>query len=472
VLNSELISILIPLYNEEELIEELLRRVVAAPLPEGFQREIVVVDDCSADDSYARVLHFSAAHAGLIDLQKHKQNLGKGAAIRTALRSARGVFCIIQDADLEYDPNDYAKLFQPLIEGRADAVYGSRFAVSGERRVLYFWHSIGNLVLTTACNMASDLNLSDIETCYKAFRTSLVQSIPLRSERFGMEPEITIKLAQRGARVYELPISYHGRTYEEGKKIGLLDGFEALWTILRFWWKKDIYGEGGPDILDVLSDAKHFNRWMADTLRPHVGNRIMEIGAGIGNISVLLCRHRELYIATDIDREHLARLSVRLAHRPQVRVQYCNLEEPDGFANHQNDLDTAICVNVLEHVANDAAGLRHIHSVLRPGGQAIILVPQDMKVFGTLDEVLQHCRRYSKEELRDKMQQAGFTVTHMIEFNRVTRPGWIWNGRILKRRYFSRFQIGTFDRFVWLWKRLDHYMPWPGTSLIAVGVRQ
>jgi SAM-dependent methyltransferase len=294
----------------------------------------------------------------------------------------------------------------------------------------------------------------------------------LRSERFGLEPEITIKLAQRGVRIYEVPITYHGRTYEEGKKIGIRDGFEALWTIARFWLKKDVYGEGGPDILDVLSGAKRFNSWMAETLRPHLGKRVMEIGAGIGNMSVLLCRHRESYIATDIDDEHLARLSVRLAHRPQVSIQYCNLEEPEGFSQHRDSLDTVICVNVLEHVGDHAAGLRHIHSVLRPGGSAVILVPQDMSVYGTLDEVLGHCRRYSQAELRQRMEEAGFDVVQMIEFNRATRPGWIWNGRVLKRRYFSRFQIGAFDRLVWLWKRLDRILPWPGTSIIGVGVRR
>ncbi len=472
MLETDLISILIPVYNEEELITELLGRVCAAPLPQGYRRQIVVVDDCSTDDSYAKVSQFAETRAPLVELYRHKENRGKGAAIRTALQAARGEFCIIQDADLEYDPGEYPKIFRPLVEGLADAVYGSRFAMAGERRTLYFWHAIANYLLTTACNMASDLNLTDMETCYKAFRTPLIQSIPLRSERFGIEPEITIKLAQRGARVYEVPISYYGRTYEEGKKIGLKDGFEALWTITRFWSRKDIYSEGGPGILDVLSAARRFNQWMADTLRPYVGKRVMEIGAGIGNISVLLCRHRELYVAGEINQAHLARLAARLAHRPQVSVEYCDLAKGDGMGDHQDSLDTVLCINVLEHIEDDAAALRNIHSVLRPGGQAVILVPQDMAIYGTLDEVLEHCRRYSQAELRLRMEEAGFRVTQMIEFNRVTRPGWIWNGRVLKRRYFSRFQLGIFDRLVWLWRLLDKRLPWPATSIIAVGVRQ
>lgn len=473
MLDTGLISILIPVFNEEELIAELLSRVCVAPLPEGFRRQIVVVDDCSTDDSYAKLTAFAEAHSTLVELHKHKRNQGKGAAIRTALQFARGIFCIIQDADLEYDPGEYPKLFKPLIEGHADAVYGSRFASAGERRTLYFWHQIGNYLLTTACNMVSDMNLSDMETCYKAFRTSLIQSIPLRSERFGIEPEITIKIAQRGARVYEVPISYYGRTYEEGKKIGLKDGFEALWTIGRFWLHRDIYSEGGPEILAVLCGAKRFNRWVADTLRPYIGRRVMEIGAGIGNISVLLCRHRELYVASDINYEYLGRLSARLAYRPQIAVQYCDLEKPEGFVAYRDSLDTVICVNVLEHIEDHTAGLRHIWSVLRPGsGQAVVLVPQDMKIYGTLDEVLEHRRRYSQQELRLRMEEAGFEVTHMMEFNRATRPGWVWNGRMLKRRYLSRFQMGLFDRLVWLWKPLDHYLPWPGTSIIAVGIRR
>ncbi len=206
------VSILVPLFNEEEFIAPLLERVLAAPLGEDLEREIVVVDDGSTDGSAEIAEAMVAAHPGVIRLIRHRRNQGKSAAIRTAIARATGEFSIIQDADLEYDPAEYPKLLGPLIAGKADVVYGSRFMISGERRVLYFWHSIANHILTGLCNLVADLNLTDMETCYKAFRTSLVRSIPIRSHRFGIEPELTIKLARREARIYETPINYHGRT--------------------------------------------------------------------------------------------------------------------------------------------------------------------------------------------------------------------------------------------------------------------
>jgi glycosyltransferase involved in cell wall biosynthesis len=233
-MRAETLSILVPRYNEEEFSPELLRRVAAAPLPEGLSREIIVVDDCSKDGSAAEVEAFMAACGSVpIRLLRHEKNQGKGAAIRTAIQAATGHYSVIQDADLEYNPREYAKLLGPLLSGEADVVYGSRFMVAGERRVLYYWHSLANHILTTLCNIAADLNLTDMETCYKAFRTGFAKTIPIVSNRFGVEPELTVKFARRKARIYETPISYHGRTYEEGKKIGLKDAFEAVWVSLR-----------------------------------------------------------------------------------------------------------------------------------------------------------------------------------------------------------------------------------------------
>jgi glycosyltransferase involved in cell wall biosynthesis len=235
------LSILVPLYNEEEFIGPLLQRVLDAPLPGDMDREIIVVDDGSTDGSAEIAEDVARCHPDVIRVIRHKRNQGKGAAIRTAVDQARGDFCVIQDADLEYDPREYVHLLKPLLEGNADVVYGSRFMIVGERRVLYFWHSVANRLLTELTNSVADLNLTDMETGYKAFRTSLLQSIPIRSLRFGIEPELTIKLARRQVRIYETPISYYGRTYEEGKKIGLMDALEAIWVILRYSLTKDIY---------------------------------------------------------------------------------------------------------------------------------------------------------------------------------------------------------------------------------------
>jgi glycosyltransferase involved in cell wall biosynthesis len=222
------LSVLIPVYNERNTIETILDRVHQA----AIQTEIICVDDCSTDGTRERLVELHAA--GYIHhLILQPVNGGKGKAIRAALTASRGDVIIVQDADLEYDPQDWPALLQPLVEGKADAVFGSRF-LGGPHRVLYFWHSLGNTLLTTLSNMLTNLNLTDMETCYKAVRGDLARSLVLTSDRFGFEPEITARLAQRDARIYEVPISYAGRTYAEGKKISWRDGVAALWHIVKF----------------------------------------------------------------------------------------------------------------------------------------------------------------------------------------------------------------------------------------------
>ena len=222
------LSVLMPVYNERLTIETILDRVRATPM----RKEIVCVDDCSTDGTRERLVELH--RAGFIDkLILQPENGGKGKAIRTALAASTGDVVIVQDADLEYDPQDWPALLQPLIQGRADACFGSRF-LGGPHRVLYYWHSVGNRLLTLFSNMLTNLNLTDMETCYKAVRGELARSLHLTSDRFGFEPEVTARLAQRDARIYEVPISYAGRTYAEGKKINWRDGIAAFWHILKF----------------------------------------------------------------------------------------------------------------------------------------------------------------------------------------------------------------------------------------------
>ncbi|HZY58253.1 MAG TPA: glycosyltransferase [Candidatus Binataceae bacterium] len=466
---TRLLSILVPVYNEEEYVAASIERALNAPLPEGLESEVVAVDDGSRDTSPQILDDLAARFPGRIRVFHHKANAGKGAAIRTAIEQAKGEFAIIQDADLEYDPAEYPKVLAPLVANKADVVYGSRFLISGERRVIYYWHALANHLLTTACNMAADLNLTDMETCYKAFRVSLARSIPIRSNRFGIEPEITIKFAKREAAIYEVPISYHGRTYDEGKKIGAKDAVSALWVILRGYFTRDIYRDPGAHILDSLAGTKRFNRWMADTVRPYLGSRVLELGAGIGNMTQQLAGGRKRYVATDIDEEHLARQRVRFRGRPNLEIRRCDLCRAEDFAELQGKFDTVVCLNVVEHVEDDLTALRNIYSALAPGGRAIILVPQDQAIYGSLDEVLGHYRRYSDEQIRARMKEAGFVMERTLHFNRVTRPGWWFNGRVLRRRSFGRLQLRMFDWLVPVSRRVDRLLPWTAVSVIGVG---
>ncbi len=224
-----LVSVVIPCFNEAATIEELVAAVKAAPVP---SLEIVIVDDASSDGT--REILREKIEPEVDVVRYHEVNQGKGAALRTGFRAVRGDIVVVQDADLEYDPQEYGRLIRPIVEGKADVVYGSRFAGGEAHRVLYFWHSLGNKLVTTLSNMFTDLNLTDMETCYKVFRREVLQRIEIEESRFGFEPEITAKVAALGCRIYEVGISYSGRTYAEGKKIGWRDGIRALWCILKY----------------------------------------------------------------------------------------------------------------------------------------------------------------------------------------------------------------------------------------------
>ncbi len=233
---SQKLSIIIPAYNEGPTIHRILDKVKAVSLLNDIQKEVVIVNDCSGDNTEEAVLNYQQQNPSLpILYRRHSVNKGKGASLHTGIKEATGDFIVIQDADLEYDPNEFNVLLKPILDGFADVVYGSRFMGGKPHRILFFWHTIGNKGLTLMSNMFTDLNLTDMETCYKLFRTEVIKSLDLKEQRFGFEPEVTAKMSRYPqVRIYEVGISYYGRTYEEGKKIGWRDGFRAIWCILKY----------------------------------------------------------------------------------------------------------------------------------------------------------------------------------------------------------------------------------------------
>ena len=230
------LSVVIPVYNEERTIQEILGRITEVKLIAGLEKEIIVVDDASTDNSIRLISNFMEDHSDTdIRLFRQPVNAGKGASIHRGIAEATGDYLIVQDADLEYDPREYNLLLRPMVEGSADVVYGSRFMGGNPHRILFFWHSVGNKMLTFISNMFSNLNISDMETCYKLFRYDIIKSVELKEQRFGFEPEVTAKIARiPGVRIYEVGISYYGRTYKEGKKINWRDGFRAIFCILKY----------------------------------------------------------------------------------------------------------------------------------------------------------------------------------------------------------------------------------------------
>ncbi|HEX3110512.1 MAG TPA: glycosyltransferase family 2 protein, partial [Thermoanaerobaculia bacterium] len=288
-----LLSVVIPCYNERATVAELLRRVREVPV----DKEIIVIDDRSTDGSKDVVAALAQQWPEIRHILQ-PVNQGKGAAIRRGIAEALGDIVVIQDADLEYDPDEYPKLIQPIVDGHADVVFGSRFE-GYPRRVMMYWHRLGNNFLTFASNATTNLDLTDMETCYKVFRREVIQSIKLNSNRFGIEPEITAKVAKRGYRIYEVPISYYGREYWEGKKINWKDGFSALWTILKYGLFDDTSSEPPTyKTLRRLDSLKRYNSWIWERLAPYVGQRVLEIGAGSGTMTRFLYG-RELIVATD-----------------------------------------------------------------------------------------------------------------------------------------------------------------------------
>ena len=455
------LSVLMPVYNESRTLRTIIGRVLEAPVDADI--ELICVDDCSTDDSMD-ILRELAESDTRIRVISQAVNMGKGKALRTAIENMTGDLAIIQDADLEYDPEDYQKVLRPLLDGRADAVYGSRFAASEQRRVLFFWHAFGNRILTTMSNMANDLNLTDMETCYKAFRADLLKSLRLTSDRFGFEPEVTARLAQWGARIYEVPISYHGRTYAEGKSIGWRDGVEALWLILKFRFLDTGATDDTSSVTrQSLGKAPRFRRWLLSRFSPYIGDRVVELGAGPGHLTSHLLDRRVL-VAAESDPVHVETLERRFGHLENLEVVHGG---PTELLESDMKFDCAFVFDDLQRVEEPKAYLAEVARCLDSRGHILIQVPAGPDLFGPVDEAAGHRRRFDRDSLGDTIAAAGLELVWLEEFNRV--GVWAWRlHHVMGRGQIGAAEAAAFDWLVPLSKRLESVTGGRGLSLLAV----
>lgn len=456
------LSVIIPVYNELHTLREIINRVRAV---EGIEKEIILVDDFSTDGTRSVYPELET----LVDkIVLHTENQGKGAAIRTGIQYATGDYTVIQDADLEYDPQEYHLLLSAVMEGKADVVYGSRFFGGRPHRVLFFWHSVGNKFLTLLSNMFTNLNLTDMETCYKLVRTDVFKSITIEQNRFGFEPEITAKLAAMDLRIFEVGISYDGRGYDEGKKIGWKDGFQALWCIVKY--SRGRYRDYGKQTLQTLSGFNQYSQWMYSRLRHHLGHRVMEIGCGIGNnLDNLSSAPGSEIILTDPREDYLQELRKKFGDRENVSFFQYDATEPAPPGLTAAPPDTIVMLNVLEHIKEDELALRNLYDLVQPGGRLVVLVPAFQSLYCKIDANLEHFRRYSMTELQDKMLRAGFQLAESFYFNAVGAAGWFVAGKVLRASEIKEGHVAGQKLMMPIARAVDSLKLPIGLSVVCVG---
>jgi SAM-dependent methyltransferase len=471
------LSVVMPCFNEERTVGQVVRAVLASP----WVAEVIAVDDCSTDGT--RALLEGVADPRLRVLAQ-PSNQGKGAALRRGFVAARSPYVIVQDADLEYDPGEYGLLLRPVLEDKADVVYGSRFHAGRPHRVLYFWHSVGNRVLTTFSNAMTNLNLSDVATCYKLFRREVLESLVIEEDRFGFEAEITAKVSRAGWRIYEVGISYAGRTYSEGKKASWSAGVRSLYCVLRYarGGGPATPGRGRPEIsvtfeeadteladtLANLEGAANYADWIMALAEPHLGEHVLEVGAGHGSMTERLAA-RGRVTATELSERCVPLLEERYRHYDHVTVFH-----GDVLANTAlGPFDSVVLVNVLEHIENDEKALRSLMRLLRPGGTVVLYVPALEGLYSDFDRRIGHHRRYRRAQLASVMLRAGLEPVDLRYVNTVGALAWWLMARKLRRSPTAGWAVELYDKAVVpVLRRLESgRRPPVGQSIFAVGRR-
>jgi len=460
------LSILVAAYNEEESLRASMEAVRSAPLPGGLVREIIIVNDGSKDRTLAIARELAVEYPE-IRVFDQNPNQGKGAALRRAVAEMTGDVAIFQDADLEYDPRDYGRMLRPILDGRAEVVFGSRFA-GEERRVLYFWHTQANRLLTTLSNMLNDTNFTDMETCYKAFVGSALRAIPLESNRFGIEPEIAAKVARNRLRMFEVPISYNGRRYDEGKKITWRDGLAALWFIVKYRFSSN-YSDPGKVTLDAMEQAPQFNRWMYESVKPWLGSRVAELGVGRGNLSKHIRTHGEVLL-TDYRTDYLSELQQKWSSQKGLRIGKLDMTLPSDYEQLREFApESVVFLNVLEHIEDDEAVLRSLFANVPVGCRVVVLVPFNMKLYSEFDRALGHFRRYGEGELEGKMRSAGLVVEKQFYFNKVGIFAWYLANTLGGQKVLKPWQLKLYGLLTPIFRVLDAVLPTSGLSTVVVG---
>jgi len=450
------LSIIIPVFNEENTILEILKQVRKTP----YKKQIIIIDDASTDNTRSLLKIQPKKDITII---YNRKNHGKGYSLKKGFKLATNDIVIIQDADLEYYPDEYPQLIEKIVQGKADVVYGSRFL--GSHRVFLFYHYLGNKLLNLITNILYDTNLTDLMTCYKAFRLPIVKNLIITSSGFSVEAEITAQIFKKNLKVYEVPISYNGRDYDEGKKISWLDFFRSLNSLLYYKFKSlDV----GLDTAYRMRLAKNNNLWLFTTINPYLGKNILEVGSSIANISKFLVTKNAKIFLTDIDPYCLSYLKNRFISNPKVKVlNHDILTSPKPLLSSK--INSVVAINILEHLENDNLALENINKTLTKNGCLILIVPAHKKLYGTLDKKLGHLRRYQKPLLIKKLKKAGFNIEKIYYLNAPAALGWYLNSVILKRKTLPSLQLKIIDRLIPLISKIEKNINPPfGLSLVAI----